>query len=220
MITCLGEEGFFSFYAHRVRKASSPDLAPCMEGSLSRFNLTVSSSDALTLKESSLIKSYVQTDNYLATLALSSLFEIAIKLLDPDDAGKAFGRLQACLKAISEKKDPMTLVYLFLAYVLKLSGYGLEVDGCAMCGAKEGIVAFKPEEGGFLCTECASALGAEPLPAMQLKMHRFAFRCDEVDFGRVDFPMEHLRPALTSLTVFAEDCTGVKLSGINQFLRY
>ena len=112
------------------------------------------------------------------------------------------------------------MVFLYLCFALKATGYGLEVDCCALCGSKQDLVSFVPSEGGYLCREDAQASMAEATPVMLLKMYRFAFRCGPSDYGRVDFPMEHLRPALSTMAAFTEDCTGVKLAGISQFLRY
>ena len=166
MVTCLGQDGYFSFYARGARKSASSALSSTMEGSLSDFTLTVSSGGSLTLKEGSLLQSYL------------------------------------------------------VCFALRLTGYGLDVDGCALCGSKTDIVTFSPEAGGYVCRECFDEASMPKLDPFALKMYRFAFRCGDGDIERVSFGKEHLMPAFSSLCEFAYDMTGVKLASIGQILRY
>ena len=220
MLTCLGPDGFFSFYARGIRKATSPYLSSCMEGSLSDFTLTVSSQDALTLKEGALKKSYLAPNDYEASMAVSSLFELTALVLAREEGKTAYPRLLATLEAISKGSDPYSMLFCYLAFVLKISGYGLEVDRCALCGSRQGIVSLSTEAGGFVCSECFDESMMGKTDPTLLKMYRFAFRCGDEDIGRVIFEKKHLMPALSTLSLFLEEMTGIKAKGIAQILRY
>ena len=220
MITCLGPKGFFSFYARGVRKATSPMLSSCMEGSLSDFVLAESATGSLTLKEASLKKSYLSSDNYEAVSAVSSLFELTALVVAKEEGEIAYPRLLATLEAISKGHDPYSLLFLYLAFVLKIEGLGLEVDRCALCGEKHNIVCFNTEAGGFVCAECFDPVFMEKTDPMLLKMYRFAFRCEDKDIERVSFEKRFLLPALSTLNLYLEEATGIKAKGIAQILRF
>jgi len=220
MVTCLGQDGYFSFYARGARKSASSALSSTMEGSLSDFTLVISSGGSMTLKEGSMLQSYLVLDSYEASMAVSGLFEITLSLIMAEDAPKAYSRLLATLNAIHKGRDPYSMLFLYLCFALRLSGYGLDVDGCALCGSKTGIVTFSPEAGGYVCRECFDEASMPKLDPFALKMYRFAFRCGDQDIERVSFGKEHLLPAFSSLCEFAYDMTGVKLASISQILRY
>lgn len=60
--------------------------------------------------------------------------------------------LLGALRALADRNSPLVVAG-FHWKVLALEGFRPVVEGCATCGAEEGLIAFDPEVGGLLCTE-------------------------------------------------------------------
>ena len=215
MVFCLGNDGFFTFYAHGGKKlvsANSSALQPYVEAS---FLCRKSSSGSLTLKEASRGKMLVGIDASLEAMSCASIIgEIASKLIQEDDGKALFPYLEGALKCIGEGKDPFTATLIFFAHTLNVMGYGLNVDECVLCGRKDNITAFSYQEGGFVCEECASSLHIDRSPLLRLKVLRYAFKAPLNDFGRVS--LDHLvcKSVLNELGRYCEDLTGVHLKSV------
>ena len=67
------------------------------------------------------------------------------------------------LKTLSyTEKDPLSTLCAFLIDALASVGYGLNLDGCAVCGKEiSGRAFFDVNSGGFLCENCFSGTGRE-----------------------------------------------------------
>lgn len=212
MVSCLGPDGPFSFYARGSFKMGSSTSFCTQEGSLSAFTLTVSSRDALTLKEGKLRKLFQPRQSLDAMLAASALLEYPCRLLEEGDGPLLYPWLRDSLDALEQGKDPYTILTIFYAQAMRLAGYGFEVDGCVNCHSTKSIVALDPRQGGFLCENCIG-VGENPvLGASTLKVFRHAFRCPREDLYRVTFPITDARVALLTILESIADHTGIRLS--------
>ena len=212
MVSCLGPEGPFSFYARGSFKMGSPTSFCTQEGSLSALTLTVSSRDALTLKEGKLKKLFQPRQSLEAMLVTSALLEYPSRLLEEGDGPSLYPWLCDSLDALEQGKDPLTVLTIFYSQAMRLAGYGFEVDGCVNCNSTKNIVALDPRQGGFLCENCFGTSDNPILGASTLKVFRHAFRCPREDLYRVTFPSTDARVALLAILESIADHTGVRLS--------
>ena len=76
---------------------------------------------------------------------------------------KLFMLATETLKILSyTDKEPLSALCYFLLKALSLAGYGLNFNGCALCGKEiSGRVFFDANSGGFLCEDCFSGAGRE-----------------------------------------------------------
>ena len=220
MVSCLGPNGFFSFFARGVMNPSSSEFASCQPLSQAEFVLNVSTQDALRLKEGKLLHSYRPKEDYAASLAVQSLIEILAKAVPTDDAAALYPYFEASLKAIETGSEPFTVLSVFLARTLVIEGYAPILDGCASCGKKGDIVAFSPLAGGLLCRECASELGEAKTPVELMRAIRAAFLCPESAIGTFAFSEATIRPLLSLLRTMTSESSGVDLKGIGTILAY
>ncbi|MBQ9458061.1 MAG: DNA repair protein RecO [Bacilli bacterium] len=220
MVSCIGEEGFFSFFARGVMNPASKDFAVTQEGSYGEFELNVSTQDALRLKEGRWIASYRKDGDYEATFALQALFEILSRAVPEEDSSTLYPFVEAFLKALKQGGDPYTLLAILLAKTLMVEGYGPTIDSCAVCGKKEDIVAFSPEAGGLLCREDAETMGVAKMPVSQLRAYRAVFLVPPEKFGTFTLPKLDLLPILSLLGAMVEGSVGVSLKSLATILRY
>jgi len=220
MVSCIGEEGLFSFFARGVMNPSSPDFAGTSLLSESSFVLAVSSQDALRLKESSLLRSYRGNEDYLSMMATQAILEVLCKVMAEDDAPSIYPIFKTCMGQIAGKGDPLTVLAIFLAKFLIVSGYGPTLDGCALCESKKDIVAFAPSQGGYLCRNCAEEVGEAKTSVDVLKAIRAVFLVPLESIGTFAFPPLTVFPLLSLLQAMVEEAVGVPLKGVASLLKY
>lgn len=97
----------------------------------------------------------------------------------------------------------------FELQLLAISGYELQVDGCAICGERldPEDTLLSPESGGLVCRSCRGSAGAGRLVSLRaVKVLRFARSAALADFAslRVDESLAHeLESALAEVIRFA-----------------
>lgn len=212
MISALGPEGPFSFYARGSFKMGSPTSFCTQEGALSLLTLAVSSRGALTLREGKIEKLYQPRHSLDAMLAASAILEYPSRLLEEGDGPALYPWLSAALDGLERGKDPNTILLIFLSQAMKLAGYGFDVDSCVVCHGKKDIVALDPVQGGFLCENCLREAVSPIQGVSTLKVFRHAFRCRMEDIGEVTYPQTDARVALKAVLETIADRTGVRLS--------
>ena len=220
MVRCLGPSGFFSFYARGALKMGGVTNFATQELASTAFNLVVSNSGALTLKEARLGHLYAPQGSLEAMLVASLCLEYCLRCVSDEDAESTYPLLQEALNSLELGKDPFTVAVIFLAKGSIVSGNGLEVGHCVVCGAEKNIVTLDYVHGGFLCADCLSASMAEPCGVEELKVYRHAFRCPLTDMERVVFPIEAAKNVLRGLLHYVHDYSSIRLRSLEAVLAY
>ena len=95
--------------------------------------------------------------------AASAACEAANALtLEGDECREVFYALVKALSEMCEGGESLALIN-FLLFSLKQSGYGINAEDCAECGAPllgEAKLKFDMESGSFTCAECGNGQGA------------------------------------------------------------
>lgn len=211
VVTAINEEGLFSFFAHGIKKMGGKNAAGCSLLSYSEFSVSESGSGTLTLKEASPLQSYLQTDSFDSCVCESLLVEMASRLVQEDEAPKAYPWFIGALQAIHDGKDPYTATLIAMAHFLELCGIGLQVNECVICGGKERISGVSYEEGGFVCHHCFDPSAMEKSPDMVLKILRYIFKAPLSDFGRVSLDRDFALRVARQLIQYIDEMTGTKL---------
>ena len=223
MITALGKDGFFSFYARGAKKMGSKSFACCSELSYSSFVFSSSSTGKLTLSEGDSIEYLFSSHGLEQSFCCMGLQEIALKLFhepEEDTPLEAFEYLLQALRAIKVGISPLNATIVALAGFLRLAGIGLEVGECVNCGKKKDIVTISYLDGGFLCRDCAEEIGSVKTPVEQLKILRFAFACSPSDLPRCQsWQSSDARPLLTGLLDHLENQTGIACKSLRMMLQ-
>ena len=177
MISILTKDGVKNFLARGIASTTSKNAASCNLFCHSLFYLNETNSK-LSLSQSKIIDSHYEL--YLDLEKMSALqfaSETIIKFLDEDN--QMYDYLLNLIKYLKEGFDSKTLMTIFLANVIKESGYQLEYNSCIECESKSNIVAVNYDLGGFICQNCAKKHNLQPQDLNYLNSYRYAFMVDE-----------------------------------------
>jgi DNA repair protein RecO (recombination protein O) len=99
----------------------------------------------------------VDFDNYIFMLACLEVVQKTVK--ENNSEQELFLLLLSALNAVCYKK--ISAMYVFIKFMLeslKILGFGLELEKCAICGndLNPNIVAFSFESNGLLCPKCSN----------------------------------------------------------------
>ena len=143
-------------------------------------------------------------DKFYAAAALVGICDAV--LFDGIVNEELFLRAVNALREMCEGDEAESLISFFLK-ALELSGYMLDLSGCAECGAVlEGKVFFNVSEGCFTCADCAKGAGVSESTIAVLQ------KCAGRESGRGNISDEGKRRALKLLYAYfrAKTDTGVK----------
>ncbi|MCB2226563.1 MAG: DNA repair protein RecO [Desulfarculaceae bacterium] len=126
---------------------------------------------------------------------------------------------QATLGRMEKASDPAELgsaLVIFLARLLELLGYGLNLDSCLLCGrphtgAGGGRLSLG---GGLTCPACPPGQRDHPAPAGLIKSLRAAVSLEPAALGRLRLPMDQVSGALAFLGEFWQEIVGNDLPSL------
>ena len=215
IITSLGSDGLFSFYARGVNKISSKNFAPCSLLMDSCFILNVSSNNKKSLKEGAAITSYL-IDKDFSSLALSNfIIELTLKTMDEDDdEGKEiYPYFLSSLKAIKESDNYLGVGVCYFIKTLSILGYGLNLNSCIRCQKSKSIVGISYEDGGFVCADCFN----EKDYRLNAETMKFLHYCNLVSPDKIALLPKinsSIFPIIENLGYFIEKEAGISLKTI------
>lgn len=158
--------------------------------------------------------------DYYQMASILLLAEVSKKCVHAEDYYAIFPYLEAAIISLKESKYPWNIVLVYLAKVLKINGYELEVNACVNCGCKNDITLFSFQDGGFLCRNCGSQTKLEhDLNPSQLQLIRDCFNA--IDYVHVgpECTLENAKVLLHKFYEFILDVLGTKLSNISLFIK-
>jgi DNA repair protein RecO (recombination protein O) len=96
-------------------------------------------------------------EDIFATAYASYIVELTDKAVDEKQANPfLFELLAQTLHYMNEGLDIEILTFIYEMKMLNVLGIKPKLDGCSVCGSREGKFAFSIREGGFLCERCFS----------------------------------------------------------------
>ena len=147
MISVLTENKIRSFLAKGVLKITSKNAPSVNLFTKSRFQ-TFNGEDGDFLRVGEVISSYPNITKSFEKLAiLDFISEVTNSLIGTGDAKDVYVFLEKTLESLNGEFSPLTALLIYFANVLKASGYGLDVDSCAICGQKRAITAISFKDG-------------------------------------------------------------------------
>ena len=175
ILTVLTEEyGKITFFARGVRKVHSKNAGQIQLYCKSDFLYDhVEGKTSFTLKTASCLNYYRNMKKDLsATIAAGVISETICELLEEGESVDGIFKMsEKAFQLLNEGGNTDTVLALFLSDLLKVSGLGVHVDSCTLCGSTF-VHAISVEDGGFLCEQCAKQKGV-PLSSLdELKRFR------------------------------------------------
>ena len=214
MVSLLTEDGLLSFSATGIRKTGSKNAPSCQLLSYSRFTLLEREGGSYKLLEGLSLRPIDGKDSLERLFVYYLIGELSSRMLSEEEATEAYPWLDACLKAMEGDFPPLSAAVIYFSALLRIAGFGLDVDACVLCGSKTDIVGLSFEEGGFLCKDDL-VNESERMTPRYLKIARYLFKMGVEDASRVAFSDEEMRFFLKKLSEYLENQTGLKLRSMS-----
>lgn len=213
MVTFVTDKDTYSFLARGIKKPTSKNRASMALLAKSKLSL-IQTDGTYVLKESQPLSYPDAKDDFSRSVSLMFIAELCSKMIQGEEAEAIYPWLDATMSAIETiGNDSLSIALIFLAQVLRIEGYGLNVDGCVVCGKKKDIVGISLSDGGFLCREDLE-YESQKRDVRILKILRYIFRCGPNDIARVSFERKECKFILDDLTKNLEEMTGIKLRSL------
>ena len=202
MISVLTKDKIRSFLAKGVLKITSKN-APSVNLFTKSLFQTYNGEEGDWLRVGEVISSYPNITKSFEKLAvLDFISEITNSLIGSGDAKDVYSLLEKPLECLNGEFSPLTATLIYFAKVLIASGYGLDVDSCAICGKKEAITALCYKDGGFICKNCFDSSNHVKTDPRKLKIIRYIFKVDLANFDRVTFSNDECKEIIFELSEF------------------
>ena len=202
MISVLTKDRIRSFLAKGVLKMTSKNAPSVNLFTKSRFQ-TFNGEEGDWLRVGEVLCSYPNiTKDFEKLAVLDFISEITNSLIGTNDAQDTYRFLEKTLECLNGDFSPLTALLIYFAKVLKASGYGLDVDSCAICGEKHAITAISYKDGGFICQKCFDASNHVKSDVRKLKIFRYIFKVDTDNFTKIAFSNEECKAIIFELCEF------------------
>lgn len=202
MILTITKRSSISFLARGVRKIQSKNSYSVLPFAYSRFEI-LKTKDGLSLKTGTIKNAYQKVrDSFDGLAMIDFLAEVSTKFLPENELYKCFDSLLKILDLLEQGFDHYTLVIIYLAFVLRESGYGWNVQSCQKCGQKDAIIAINTSSGGFICQNCFDGQNGAKLTSRLLKIIRYIFMVEPEMYDHIAFEKEECLLVLSLLEEF------------------
>ncbi|WP_249030254.1 DNA repair protein RecO [Tannockella kyphosi] len=176
------EYGKITIHARGIQSPKSKNRAACLTLTLSQFTIIYKEGISSLVKASIIHEYRILKQSIELEIFASFILEYLLVMTEshePDsdiyqNAFIAFEKL--------EQGYSYYLIYaLFIAFILRIHGCSLVVDGCIECGRKDHLTRIS-YSGGFVCEECATKFD-KPYDLDVLRAFRYINLCpmDKVD---------------------------------------
>lgn len=223
IVTALEENGLFSF---KVRGALNPtNPFKWLNNPLTVAEVEFAGPQTYKypiLKRATLVSSPMTADQtFLHLMVVNLVSEATNKMLDDSEKHLLFTDILNFIDSYSKNDvDLLTTSLIYLAKVIKVAGFELEVNKCVHCGSTSNIVAFSFDEGGFICKQCLQDDVICDLTPKQMKLVRFVFSAPDFSYkASSEITDEDKKTLLFKIGTFINDIIGANLESINILLK-
>lgn len=219
IVLAFSKEGVINFSVKGIMNPKSPNIILSTPMILADITLQEGNYKYPLVKSSTLIATPYSAKDDIYKFGLLNLLSEAMKVMVLDEEKHILYDFVKDI-IISLKKgntNYLQLTLLFLARVIKVNGYDLEVNRCVYCGSKKDIISFSFEEGGFICKNCLEDGEPSNLTNQQMLLIRTLFLLDNANTQIPTFNEKDGKVILTYLKDFIFEGIGIKLKSINLF---
>lgn len=165
------------------------------------------------LKESTLISSPMSDEQTLENMSFYMLLgEATSRLLQEEEKAAVFPLINDCINLNKKSKKHLMLSIFYLAKILKIGGYDFEVNHCVFCGSKKSIKLFSFDDGGFVCSDCASMGYDQIFSVSQMKILYWIFSSLDINlYIKQNFSNDDCIEIFKNLFRFVDENFGYKL---------
>lgn len=210
--------GKMTMIARGVKKLKSKNASAVMTITLSE--LTFFARKGLsTLKKATPIQFYRHIKENLLLEAYATYFiEFVLKNEEDNEPnGEIYNQLKLALDYLEQGYHYKLVYLLFNAFILKVCGTSLQVDGCVYCLHRDKIAGISYGGGGFVCVNCIGEYDTR-LEKDVLKAFRHINKCDLRDIDRLDIDDNILDQLIFIMDCYVDEYTGLIMKS-RQFIQ-
>ena len=153
---------------------------------------------------------------YLGTLLLMN--EMMVHLFSDDDKQEMFPYLEEGVVGLKKTNDWIMTLLVFIAQVIRIGGFELEVNRCVICGQKNKILAFSFIEGGFICQNCVNEETERDLTKEQMILLRNIFNSRDYHLLDSSYNKDDALVLLRKTLDFMQEAFGYRLKNLKLIL--
>ena len=153
---------------------------------------------------------------YLGTLLLMN--EMMVHLFSDDDKQEMFPYLEEGVVGLKKTNDWIMTLLVFIAQVIRIGGFELEVNRCVICGQKNKILAFSFIEGGFICQNCVNEETERDLTKEQMILLRNIFNSRDYHLLDSSYNKDDALVLLRKTLDFLQEAFGYRLKNLRLIL--
>ena len=153
---------------------------------------------------------------YLGTLLIMN--EMMVHLFSDDDKQAMFSYLEEGVIGLKKTNDWMMTLLVFMAQVIRIGGFELEVNRCVICGQKNKILAFSFIEGGFICQNCVNEETERDLTKEQMILLRNIFNSRDYHLLDSSYNKDDALVLLRKTLDFLQEAFGYRLKNLRLIL--
>ena len=214
MISVLTKDKIRSFLAKGVLKITSKNSPSVNLFTKSKFQV-FKGEEGDFLRVGEVISSYPNITKSLEKLAIMDFIcEMTNSLIGTNDAKDIYLFLEKTLESLDGDFSPFTSLLIYFAKVMKASGYGLDVDSCAICGKKTSITALSYKNGGFICENCFDKSIHIKTDSRKLKIMRYIFKVDVDNFTKVAFSNDECKEIIYEFCDFLNKVSQIEFKSL------
>lgn len=210
--------GKITLLAKGVKKMTSKNAPACQTLTLSEFVVVFKPGISRLIKANAIdyyrrLKEDIELEAY-ATYCLEFVDKYT-KENDPDS--EIYDTLLLALNYLQLGYDHKLVYLLFNAFILKITGSSLEVDGCVNCGRQDLISSISISGGGFVCQNCLSKYDRR-LNVDILKGFRYINKFPLTKIDQLHLSFEVIKELTEIMDIFIDEYTGINFKS-RKFIR-
>ena len=205
MVSILAKDRIYSVLARGVNKIDSKNAHRVSLFVRANYSI-LKTQEGYSLKNGSVINGYERIkSSFEGLVSLDFISEITNKMITNCDTESLYDSLTSILDLLNEGYDALTLLNIYLAKVLRVAGFGLNVDSCQNCGHVTSIVGISYHNGGFICADCFDKNNHKKCSARKLKIFRYLFKAEPKDYNKVVLEKDEAKEILLELIEFTQN---------------
>ena len=209
VVTAINEEETITFLARGIKDPKSKNAALNNILTIADIELMDGDFKYPILKGSKPLETSLKMNmdtEYLSSLML--IDEMLINLFPEEERFMMFPHLEKALENIKATNDWLMTLLIFMAQVIRLGGFQLEVNRCVMCGSTKKIVAFSFVDGGFICQNCFNEDVIHDLNKEQMLLLRKIINSQDYSLKTSDYLLDDVKTLFTKFIQFIEEAFG------------
>ena len=205
------EYGKLTLIAKGVKKLKSKNAAALQTLTCSEITFIPRTGLSLLLKATSIdYYRHIKEDIVLEAYATYMMEFILKNEEDNQPDATIFHTFKASLDALNNGYLPQLVYLLYNAFILRICGSPLQVDGCMRCGSQNHIVGISLQDGGFVCSSCLS-LHDQRLNKKMLMAFRHINKYTIYDIDRIHIGEELCDELMSIMDHYIDEFTGLLL---------